>query len=371
VKITRHGAAVGLVAASVLLLAACGSDTNKPSTTAGASTTSNAPKVDCGGKNQLTGEGSSAQQNAITEIINTYNGQCPGFNVAYQATGSGAGVKQFNANKVDFAGSDSALSGADVQAAATRCGGNPAWDLPAVFGPIGIACNLPGLDGLVLNGEVAAKIFNGQIKNWNDPAIKALNGSLTLPDKPIVVLYRSDSSGTTDNFQRYLKAASKGAWTQGTGKDFAGHTGEGKQGSQGVSNAVKATDASITYVEWSFVQSAKLQNAKLDSGSGPVALTADTAGKAVASATIKGQGNDLVLDLDALYASNNPGVYPLVLGTYEIVCSKGYDAPTAQAVKAFLTVAASSGQDKLADIGYVPLPADFRTKVLTAISAIS
>jgi phosphate transport system substrate-binding protein len=369
VKITRHGAAVGLVTASVLMLAACGSNTN---TTPGAtSSPSNAPKVSCGGKNKLQGEGSTAQTNAINEIITAYNNACTGFTVAYNPTGSGAGVRNFNAGQVDFGGSDSPLSTAEAQTAATRCQGNPAWDLPVVFGPIGIAYNLPGLDGLVVNGEVAAKIFNGQITKWNDPAIKALNGSLNLPDKNIVVIYRSDSSGTTDNFQRYLKASSKGAWTQGAGKDFAGHTGEGRAKSDGVSNAVKSTEASITYVEWSFVQSAKLQSAKIDSGSGPVALTADTAGKAVASATIKGQGNDMVLDLDALYASNAAGVYPLVLGTYEIVCSKGYDAATTQAMKAFLTVAASTGQDNLANVGYVPLPADFRAKLLAAVNAIS
>jgi len=121
----------------------------------------------------------------------------------------------------------------------------------------------------------------------------------------------------------------------------------------------------------SFVQSAKLQSAKLDSGSGPVALTADTAGKAVGSATIKGQGNDLVLDLDALYASNTPGAYPLVLGTYEIVCSKGYDADTSAAVKSFLKVAANQGQQNLSTAGYIPLPDTFKERLVKSIDAIA
>ncbi|WP_053714259.1 phosphate ABC transporter substrate-binding protein PstS [Saccharothrix sp. NRRL B-16348] len=373
-KTKRHGAVLGLIAAGALLLTACGSDNNAPGT--GGSTSAagdSSVPVECGGKSKLSAEGSSAQQNAIATFIQAYQAKCAGSDLAYNATGSGAGVKQFNAGQVDFGGSDSPLSESkgEVAAAAERCKGNPAWNLPLVFGPVALGYKLEGVTNLVLSGEVAAKIFNGGIKKWNDPAIAALNSGASLPDKDIKVVYRSDESGTTDNFQKYLTAASKGAWTQGEGKQFKGGVGEAKEKSAGVAQAAGSIDGAITYVELSFAQDNKLSVAKIDNGSGPVELTNETVGKAIDGAKIKGTGNDLVLDLDSIYGSTTAGAYPLLLATYEIVCSAGYDADTAKAVKAFLTVAATTGQDGLADAGYAPLPKAFQEKLLTAIKAIA
>lgn len=370
-KIKRQGAALGgLVVASALVLTACGSDNNAPA--GGASSAPSGPAVDCGTKN-LAAEGSTAQKNAMDQFVQKYAQKCAGQQVAYNGTGSGAGVKQFNGGQVDFAGSDSALdpTKGETDAAAKRCAGNPAWNLPMVFGPIAAGYKLEGVTDLVLNGEVTAKIFSGEIKKWNAPEIKALNASANLPDKDITVVFRSDQSGTTDNFQKYLKDASKGAWTKGAGKTFNGGVGEGKQGTAGVAQAIAQADGTIGYVEWSFAQDQKLAMAKIDSGSGPVALSADSAGKAVEAAKVKGTNNDLTLDLDSLYASNTAGAYPILLATYEIVCSKGYDANTAKAVKAFLTVAATDGQQGLTDAGYVSIPKAFQDKLLTSINAIS
>lgn len=372
-KIKRQGAALGgLVVASALVLTACGSDNNSATGGAGGSSAPSGPAVDCGTKN-LAAEGSTAQKNAMDQFVQKYTQKCAGQQVAYNGTGSGAGVKQFNGGQVDFAGSDSALdpTKGETDAAAKRCGGNPAFNLPMVFGPIAVSYKLDGVTDLTLNGEVTAKIFSGEIKKWNDPAIKALNASANLPDKDITVVYRSDQSGTTDNFQKYLKDASKGAWTKGAGKGFNGGVGEGKQGTAGVAQAIAQADGTIGYVEWSFAQDQKLAMAKIDSGSGAVALSADTAGKAVEAAKVKGTNNDLTLDLDALYSGNTAGAYPILLATYEIVCSKGYDPATAKAVKAFLTVSATDGQQGLADAGYVPVPKAFQDKLLTSINAIS
>jgi phosphate transport system substrate-binding protein len=374
VKTNRHGAVVGLFAAGALLLTACGSDDNTGGT-AGGTTSGSAPAVavECGGKAKLNAEGSSAQKNAIDTFIQSYKQKCSGADLAYDPSGSGAGVKNFLAAQVDFGGSDSPLSKdkGEVEKAAERCAGNPAWNLPLVFGPVAIGYKLDGVKDLVLNGEVAAKIFNGTVKKWNDPAIKALNGSASLPDKDIKVVYRSDESGTTDNFQKYLKIASKGAWTQGDGKAFKGGVGEGKEKSAGVAQAAGSVDGAITYVELSFAQDNKLSMAKIDTGAGAVELTSETVGKAIDGAKVKGEGNDLVLDLDSIYGTATAGSYPLLLATYEIVCSKGYDADTAKAVKAFLTVAATDGQAGLADAGYAPLPKAFQDKLLTAIKAIA
>lgn len=371
-KLKRHGAVLALAAAGALALSACGSENNAPSGPGqgGAPTTN----VACGGKKALKSSGSSAQANAMTRFVSAYESSCSGQTLNYTSSGSGAGVNEFLGGQTDFAGSDSPLSAAkgEVAKAAQRCNGNPAWDLPTVFGPIAITYNVPGVTSLALDGPTAGKIFSGQITNWNDPAVAALNPGVTLPNQKIVVVFRSDESGTSDNFQQYLQAASNGAWTKGAGKTFAGGVGEGAKGNEGTSAAIKSTPGSITYNEWSFAQAQKLNIAKIvNSGGGaPVELTAANVGKAIESAKVKGQGNDLVLDLASIYGTKTPGAYPVALATYEIVCSKYADADTAKAVKAFLTVAINSGQDGLDRSGYIPLPAALKDKLTTAINAI-
>jgi phosphate transport system substrate-binding protein len=360
-----------MTAAAALVLTACGSDNNAGTASTSASGAGSSSSAECGGKNSLTAEGSTAQQNAIAEFNKVWGQVCAGKTLAYNPTGSGAGVDQFIAKQVDIAGSDSALKDDQVAKAAERCGGNDAWNLPLVFGPVALAFNVEGVDKLVVNGDVLAKIFQGQISKWNDPAIAALNEGVNLPDAGITPIYRSDSSGTTDNFQKYLGAAAPGAWTKGAGKEFQGGAGEGAQKSSGVVQAIQATPGSIGYVEKGFAQQAGLPYVQIDSGAGAVELTDETTQKAVDTATFKGEGNDLTLDLDALYASKEAGSYPLMLATYEIVCSKGYDADTAAAVKSFLTVAANEGQANLSAAGYVPLPAAFKERLLKSVDAIA
>lgn len=367
-KLKTPGVVLAMAAVGALALSACGSDPNS-----GGGGEAAGPPVDCSGKANLTGEGSSAQKNAIDVFIQAYQQKCPGKNLAYTPSGSGAGVKQFTAGLSDFGGSDSALKAdnGEVDAANKRCHGNPAWNLPLVFGPVAIAYNVKGVENLTLSGETAAKIFNGSITKWNHPAIAAQNTGAQLPDLPISVIYRSDESGTTDNFQQYLQAASKGAWTKGAGKKFVGGVGSGANQSAGVSQAVGSADGTISYVELSYAQDNKLGMAKLDNGAGPVALNNDTVGKAISSAKITGDGNDLRLDLKSVYGAATPGAYPLILATYELVCSKGYTPDVASSVRSFLTTAATSGQAQLSEAGYAPLPDEFKQKLLTAINAIS
>ncbi len=367
VKFDGFGRAFGSVsvaAVAALVLAGCGSDDNVPT---GAAPTGAA---DCGGKTNITAEGSTAQQNAVAMFNQVWGQLCPGKNMSYNPTGSGAGREQFIAGQVDFAGSDSPLSESQVPQAAQRCDGHPAWHLPLVFGPVALAYNLDGVDDLVLNADVLARIFQGQITNWNDPAIAALNEGVALPDAPITPIYRSDSSGTTDNFQKYLAAAAPESWTRGDGSEFQGGAGEGAQKSAGVVQAVQATPGALGYVEVGFAQQAGVPYAKLDSGAGAVELTDESAGKAIDAARFAGDGQDLVLDLNSLYGTREPGAYPLVLATYEIVCSNGYDPDTATAVKSFLTAAADDGQSGLSAAGYVPLPERFKERLLGSIDAI-
>ncbi len=363
-------ATVSVSAIAGMALSACGSDNNTGATGTSAAGANGAGSAECGGKSTLTAEGSTAQQNAIAVFNQAWGQACPGKNLSYNPTGSGAGVTQFLAKNVDFAGSDSALKDDQVKQAADRCGGNPAWNLPLVFGPVALGYNLPGVDKLVLNGDLLAKIFTGAVTTWNDPAIAALNSGASLPDTKITPIYRSDSSGTTDNFQKYLGVAAPQTWTKGAGKEFQGGAGEGAQKSAGVVQAVQATPGAIGYVEKGFADQAKLSVIQIDNGSGAVELTDDSAKKSIEGAKISGTGNDLVLDLNSIYGTTEPGAYPLVLATYNIVCSKGYDADTAAAVRSFLTVAANQGQANLAAAGYVPLPDQFKERLTTAVNAI-
>ncbi len=359
------GATVSAAAIVAFSISACGSDNN-----AGTSSPTNGAKAECGGKNSLIAEGSTAQQNAIGEFNKAWGQACSGKNLSYNPTGSSAGVQQFIAKQVDFAGSDSPLAKDEVDPATQRCNGNPAWNLPLVFGPVALAYNVSGVDKLVLNADVIAKIFTGAIATWNDPAIAALNSVVSLPDTKITPIYRSDSSGTTDNFQQYLTTAAPESWTKGAGKKFQGGAGEGAPKSARVVQAVQTIRGSIGYVEKGFATQANLPFAQINNGSGPVALTDDSAAKAIAGAKFAGEGKDLVLDLNSLYGAKEAGAYPLVLATYEIVCSKGYDAQTAAAVKSFLKVSASQGQSGLPSAGYVPLPDSFKQRLLQSVDAI-
>jgi len=369
----RLASITGAALVGTLALSGCGSDNNSnasPSASAGTKAA-----ADCA-TGTLNGEGSSAQKNAIEQAITDYQAACPGTTVNYNPTGSGAGIKQFIAGQVDFAGSDSSLSdkpktGATniEQADANKACASPAWNLPMVTGPIAVAYNLAGVDKLVLTPAVTAKIFNGVITKWNDPAIAAINPGVTLPDQAVKVFFRSDESGTTDNFTKYLSAAAPTDWTAAPAKKWTGK-GEGKEKSAGVANAVKATPGGITYAEWSYAKDNKLGIAQIDNGAGPVALTGEAVGKAVGAATQTGAGNNIKLKLD--YATKEAGAYPILLVTYEIVCSKAKDPAKAKLISTFLkSFAAADMQTKLQEIGYAPLPAEVQAKVTTAIDALS
>jgi phosphate transport system substrate-binding protein len=350
-------------------LAACGSDDNRHGASAVA-LSGPAGTVACTGKSRLTSEGSTAQQNAMDVFNHEWGQFCPGKNVSYNPTGSGAGREQFIAGHVDFAGSDSPLTAEQIAPAARRCNGNPAWDLPLVFGPVALVYNLPGVTTLTLNSDVLAKVFTGRISAWNDPILTALNPGVTMPDTKIMPIYRVDSSGTTDNLQRYLTTAAPETWSKGVGTEFQGGVGEGAAKSSGVVQAVHAVRGAIGYVEKGFADQAGLPYGQIDTGSGPVPLTNESAANAVNAVAFMVSANDLVLDLNPMYATRQAGTYPLVLATYEIVCSKGYDEQTAQAIKSFLIMATDDGQTGLSSDGYVPLPDKVKERLIIAINAM-
>ncbi|OBF15766.1 phosphate ABC transporter substrate-binding protein PstS [Mycobacterium kubicae] len=355
----------GVVAIVAVLLSGCGSDNNASAPSATTTTAA------CGGKSTLKASGSTAQENAMTRFVKAFEQACAGHSVNYTANGSGAGISEFLSNQTDFAGSDSPLSKDEYARAQQRCG-SPAWNLPMVFGPIAIAYNVKGLTSLTLDGPTAAKIFNGAVTSWNDPAIGALNAGVVLPAEPIRVVFRSDESGTSDNFQRYLDTASGGAWGKGAGKAFNGGVGEGAKGNEGAAAAVGTAEGSISYVEWSFAQAQHLNTAKVITSAGPdaIAINPDSVGKTISAAWFTKEGNDLAFDTISFYRPNQPGAYPIVLATYEIVCSKYADPQVGAAVRAFLHSALGPGQSGLVDNGYIPIPDEFKGRLSTAVNAI-
>ena len=307
----------------------------------------------------------------MTQWIKDYQSACPEATISYSGGGSGQGITDFTSKQVDFAGSDAALdaSKGEVAKAAAACA-SPAIDLPMVTGPIAIGYNIKGVSDLTLTPELTAKIFTGKITTWNDPAIAAANTGVSLPSIKITVFNRSDQSGTTQNFERYLAASAPGVWTSKPSKQWAG-IGQGKKGNQLVGQAVQSTDGSIAYVEWAYAIQNNLAQAKIDNGAGPVELTADSVGKTIATAKVAPNGpGDLTLELD--YATKEQGAYPIVLVTYEIVCSKYADARTGALVKSFMSYLASpEAQQSVHNLGYAALPDSVQRQVQAEIAKIS
>lgn len=369
-KLNRFSAALSILVTGVLILSACGSHNN----TAGGSSTTSAPpvKVTCGGKPDLKASGSTAQKNAMAEFAKAFAQSCPGQSLEYTADDSSAGINEFLESKTDFAGSDSTMTKDEYAKAQQRCG-SPTWSLPMVVSPIAIAFNVNGVKSLNLDGLTAAQIFNGQINMWNDGAIALQNLGVQLPNEPIHVVFRSDESGTTDNFQRYLDTASKGTWGFPAGRKFNGGVGEGAVGNDGAADKVKNTEGSITYLAWSFAQSDHLNTASIITSAGPdpVAISPESVGKTISTAWFIKKGDDLALDTISFYRPNQPGAYPIVLATYEIVCSKYQDAKVGQAVRAFLQSSIGPGQKGLVGAGYIPIPDEFKPRLLNSINAVS
>ncbi|WP_031064148.1 phosphate ABC transporter substrate-binding protein PstS [Streptomyces sp. NRRL WC-3742] len=376
-KLQRNGRskalAIGAMAlVSSLSLAACGSDDNGTGGTSGGSTSAAAgSSIKCGKAGNLLGAGSSAQATAIDVWKTNFAAACSGSTVNYQAPGSGAGIQQFTQGKVTFAGSDSALKPAEVDASKAVCTGGQGIDLPMAGGLISLVFNVEGVDSLILDAPTAAKIFDTQITKWNDPAIAALNPSAKLPDAEIQTFHRSEDSGTTENLTKYFAAAGNGAWSYPASKAWAGKNGQSATGSAGVAAQVKQVKNSISYVELAYAQTNSLKSASLATGaSKPVEATAANAANTFAKAKITGTGSDLALKLD--YATKEEGSYPLVLVTYEIVCDKGNKAETLDTLKSFLTYTASdAGQKAAGEKGYVPLPKELTDKVNAVIPALA
>lgn len=376
VKLQRNNrlraiAAGALAVSGALVLTACGSDNNSGSS-GGDGGTKAASNIKCDGKGQLLASGSSAQKNAMDLWVKNFGAACKDVKINYKATGSGAGIQEWLQGKTAFAGSDSALKPEEVAASKKMCtGGGQGINLPMVGGPIAVGFNVPGVDKLTLDAKTLAEIFDSKITNWNDDAIKKLNKGVNLPNLKIQAFHRSDDSGTTDNFTKYLKAAAPSAWPHEPGKAWEGKGGQAADGSAGVSSQVKQVSGSISYFELSYATASSIKTVDLNTGAAaPVQATVDNASKAISEAKVKGTGKDLALDL--AYDTKAEGAYPITLVTYEIACDKGNKSDTLAATKSFLTyVSSEDGQTSLKELGYAPLPAEIATKVRESVSSLS
>lgn len=371
-QFTRTGSFAGLVLSSALALTACGSGNN---TTA---VSSSAPTSAAGGSaagaaycatGSLSGQGSTFQQNAELQWIKDYQAKCSGAQIAYQGTGSGAGKTAFGNGTADFGGTDSLPKDPEQAAADKTCGsGNKGIVTPVVAGAVVLVYNLPGVSKLVISPMVAAGLFQGTIKTWNDPALKADNSGATLPAIPVVPVHRSEKSGTTSIFSTWLDANAKGDWKLGAGETLTWPGGQSAKGSDGTTTSVSQSKGAVTYTELSFAKQRSLPFADIKNASG-AAVTASGASVSAALKTAKvdtGKG-DIRISPD--FATPTPDAYPLSSPTYVLTCDKGNK--NAALLKGYFTYALTDGKDVLDQLGYAPLPDEISTQAQAQVEKLS
>ena len=364
-KLQRHGLVVGLMAGA-LALSACGSDNEGDTATGGPATGGTTAECPSG---SLSAAGSSAQNTAYTAWITAYQGQCSGVDINYDPQGSGNGRTAFVNKQVPLAGSDSSIKDADRGRADARCAPGKAVDLPTVITPIAVVYNLEGVTDLTLTPTLIAQIFDGKVTAWNDPAIAKANPSAQLPSTSITPVHRATDSGTTENLTKYLSAQDRTAWTYEPGQAWPAKGGQGASNSAAMVQQVKGTDGAIGYVDNPDAVKNQLTPAAVDTGSGPVKISADTVAKAIEAAEPKDDAGDITLSID--YGLTDAGAYPAILATYQITCTEGLPAEQAGLVKGFLTYQASdAGQAEIEKAGYAPLPDSLRTTVQAAIAGL-
>jgi phosphate transport system substrate-binding protein len=319
----------------------------------------------------LDGAGSSAQAAAQEVWVTAFQRNNAGVTVNYDPSGSGAGREQFLAGGASFGGSDAALSDEELEGDLVSCApGTSAIDLPAYVSPLVLIFNVEAVDSLRLDAATIARVYSGAITRWNDPALTALNPDAELPDAAITAVHRSDDSGTTKNFADYLYQNVPDVWTSEPADTFPFRGGEAAQGNAGVVNAVTDGVNTIGYVDAS--RAGDLDVAELKVGDDFVAYSADAAAAIIDESPLveRENPNDIVVSVDR--KSTAPGVYPLVLVSYLIVCQDYLDDAQGELVREYVSsVVGPEGQRAAADdAGSAPLSAEFGARVLEAAGTI-
>lgn len=364
-QVKRTIATLTVLALGVILAGCAANESSTPETT---DTSESGASI----SGTYAGAGATAQEAAQASWIAAFQGLHPEVTINYSPVGSGAGRQQFIEGAVQYAGSDSYLSDEEIAGDFARCAeGTKAIDLPVYISPIAIPFHVDGVDELNLDSETLAKIFKGDITNWADPAIAALNADATLPDAQITVVYRSDDSGTTKNFTDYLHATAPEVWTSEAEEMFPGFSGaDGNQGTSGVISAVTNGQNTIGYADASKV--GDLPTVALKVGDSFVPYSAEGAAATVdASPLVDGRSeHDLAVHLDR--NTDAEGAYPLVLVSYLVVCEQYADATDADFVKAYATFVASEEGQKAAEegAGSAPISDATREMIEAALAAI-
>ncbi|MCR8670941.1 phosphate ABC transporter substrate-binding protein PstS [Agrococcus sp. HG114] len=366
-KFTKLGRAAVVAAAGAILLSSCAA--NEPAADE-APEGSSAPESTLSG--DLAGAGASSMGAAQEAWIAGFQTENPDVNVTYDPAGSGAGREQFIAGGVAFAGSDAFLKDEELAGEFGACVADTLpVDLPVYISPIAVIFNVEGVDSLNMDASTIAKIFSGQITNWNDEAIASQNPDVTLPDAPITAVHRSDDSGTTENFTEYLAATAESDWTEGVFETWpAAYGGEGAQGTSGVVDAVTNGTNTIGYADAS--RAGDLGTVALKVGEEYVPFSAEAAAAAVdASPRVEGRHEgDIAVELDR--TTTEAGVYPLVLISYAIACTEYQDAATGELVKAYLSYVASEEGQLAAqeNAGNSPISDDLREEINAVLETI-
>ncbi len=308
---------------------------------------------------ELKASGASFPDAYYQEVISAFKGVAPGVTVTYNSVGSGTGKKEFGQGLTDFAGSDSTVKDSDGVAAGSFL------YVPTVAAPITVSYNLSGVDKLQLSPDTLAKIFQTDIKKWNDPAIAADNPGVTLPDKAITVAHRSDGSGTTSNFTKYLKAAAP-SWKLGSGDTVAWPAStQGGEKNTGVAQIIKQADGAVGYVDLSDATEAKLSLASLKNKDGQYVQPTLEGTKA----GLEGAEVNEDLSYNPLNASGATA-YPITAPTYILVKTKYGDPKKAQLVKAFVKYVLTDGQAIAKDVNFAALPSPLQQKALAQLDKV-
>lgn len=309
----------------------------------------------------INGAGATFPYPIYSKWFDEYAKVDPSVRFNYQSIGSGGGQKQILAQTVDFGASDGPMSDDNLAKAPGKI-----LHIPTVAGAVVLTYNLSGNPSLKLNGDTIAGIYLGQIKKWNDPKITALNPGAKLPDQDIVVVHRSDGSGTTFIFTDYLSKVSP-EWKQKAGNNTSVNwpAGIGGKGNEGVSGQVKQTPGAIGYVELIYALQNKMPYADIKNAAGQfVKPTIESVTAALATAHIP---DDFRFSM-----TNAPGkdAYPIAGATWLLVYEQQKDPAKGKKLVEFLKWALTKGEGMVKDLNYAPLPDEVQQRVLKRIDEI-
>jgi len=309
----------------------------------------------------INGAGATFPYPIYSKWFDEYAKVDPSVRFNYQSIGSGGGQKQILAQTVDFGASDGPMSDENLTKAPGKL-----LHIPTVAGAVVMVSNLPGNPSLKLDGDTIAGIYLGQIKKWNDPKLTALNPGAKLPDQDIVVVHRSDGSGTTFIFTDYLSKISP-EWKSKVGNNTSVNwpVGIGGKGNEGVSGQVKQTPGAIGYVELIYATQNKMSYAELKNASGEFVKPAiESVTAALATADIP---DDFRFSM-----TNAPGkdAYPICGATWLLVYEQQKDAAKGKKLVEFLKWAATKGEGMAKGLDYAPLPESVQARVLKRIDEI-